>query len=848
MNIKKLLDDFNFVQVLYEIKNDEIYFKDVSDNFYKIEKIKKNIIGKKLKEFFPSVKEFGIYHKILKVYKTGEPLKHELNLYKDEKIKSWRYNYISKVEDDVLVLYHDYQNLPNISKDLILHKEKIEEIEKIANLGTWEMDVETGETKWSDEFFRICGFKPQSFKPNTKMGINIIYPEDRKIAINKIEKSISNKSNYKIEKRIVRPNGEIRHVRSIGNINDKFPNKIFVSFLDITNFKNKEKELKKKSDELIMIIDNMNRAFSLHEMIFDNDGNPIDYKFIRINKSFELMTGLSKNIIGKNISDIFKDESTEWVKLYAQIFTKNKTMHFEKYSHIFKKWYLVDAYKQNYNRFVTIFEDITERKKQEKQKSEIINSTLTSSFLTDKEGKILNINDKGCRYLKKTKAEIIGKQMSDLLPSKLVSGKRKKLLESILTGKPVYFIDSYNDKYFENYIYPIFDIDGSTEYIAIHGRDITEQEQIKNNLIDAKIKAENSDLLKSLFLANMSHEIKTPMNSIIGFSDILLDENFDKTNQNKFLKTINANAKHLEELINNILEYSKIESGEIELDILYEKFSINDLFDELEEIFLNINKRKNIDSVNLYFERRTKDSVIISDYLRLKQTLHNLISNAIKFTEIGHIRIGTSVKDNIITFFVEDTGIGIPNDKLDLVFEKFMQVDNSSKKYHQGAGLGLSISKSIINILGGNIWVDSKEKEGSTFFFTLPLDKKRNIKRKENLKNKYDFSDKTLFIIEDIPENYSMLGIMLKSMKVKTIWSDKHEDVYKHIDDIDAIIIDICVSNVDIKELLEKLKQIDKNVTIIAMSITNIKDIDCVDFQLMKPITKENISKILKKI
>jgi len=429
--------------------------------------------------------------------------------------------------------------------------------------------------------------------------------------------------------------------------------------------------------------------------------------------------------------------------------------------------------------------------------------------------------------------------------------RRKRLLEAIFTGSPVYFIDEHDGKFFEHYIYPILNDNGSTEYIAIHHKDITEQEIIKIELERSKIAAEKSDLLKSLFLANMSHEIRTPMNSIIGFSDILLDDNYECANSKKFLKTINANAKHLEELLNNILDYAKIEAGELDLELLYEKFSVNDIFEELEEIFYDVNEKKNLNSVKLVFEKRTEDEIIVSDFLRLKQVLYNLISNAIKFTEIGHIRVGTRIKDNTITFFVEDTGIGIPTEKLEIVFDKFVQVDATSKKQHQGTGLGLSIAKSIVNILGGNIWVDSTVKQGSTFIFTLPLQEKQNIETKNTDNTNYDFSELNVMVLEDIPENYSLLGIMLNSMKVNVDWLCSSEEALTIFKNntiiIDVIFIDMSVSNLDILNFIQNVKQIDEDVTIIVISVTDVIDIKNVDFQIVKPITKEKISSILKK-
>lgn len=619
---------------------------------------------------------------------------------------------------------------------------------------------------------------------------------------------------------------------------------IVLHIKDITeNFRYQE-EIKKKSNELENIIDNMNRSFALHEMIFDEAGIAKDYNFIRVNKSFYKSTGFKEDVIGKSVTKVLGKEAKVWIELYSNIFTSDKPLHFEKYLETFGKWYSIDAYRQNHNNFVTIFEDITSNKNKEIQQTDIINSTLTASFLTDIEGTILNINERGCRYFSKPKNEILGKRMSELLPREVAEQKRKRYLESIFTGQPLYFVDEVNGRYIENYIYPILDSKNAIQYVAIHGRDITQQKKNEIELETSKIKAEQSDSLKSLFLANMSHEIKTPMNAILGFSDILLDPEYDGLYKEKFLKSINTNAKHLEELLNNILDYTKIESGE--MDLLYEKFLINDLFTELEEIFSYVNYKQNREAVKLMFEKRSKEDKIISDYLRLKQILYNLISNAIKFTEVGHIRIGCRLKDNNIIFFVEDTGMGIPENKLDVIFKKFVQVDETTKKRYQGTGLGLSISKGLVEALGGNIWVDSKESVGSTFFFSLPYDAQVKIIDTKPAQE-IDFSHLLILLIDEVPENYSYLNIILKSLGVKIDYANNIDDAIHKItkNNFDVVFIDSNI--IKIIDLAEKIKQFNKNLPIINIGVNEIEDIN-IDNNLVKPITKEKIIQLLKNL
>ncbi len=211
--------------------------------------------------------------------------------------------------------------------------------------------------------------------------------------------------------------------------------------------------------------------------------------------------------------------------------------------------------------------------------------------------------------------------------------------------------------------------DSDNEIIFGILQDITSQKQNEEAL-------EKSNAVKSVFLSTISHELRTPMNAIIGFSDIILSNNKNKESE-RFLKSINSNAKHLDELLNNILDYSKIESDA--LDILYEKFSVNELFDELYDIFEDLNYRKNLDFVKLEFIKN-RDKKIKSDYLRLKQVLYNIISNSIKFTENGYIKISFTFDNNYITFKLEDTGIGIPKDQISHVFDRFWQYDSGSRQ------------------------------------------------------------------------------------------------------------------------------------------------------------------------
>jgi signal transduction histidine kinase len=238
----------------------------------------------------------------------------------------------------------------------------------------------------------------------------------------------------------------------------------------------------------------------------------------------------------------------------------------------------------------------------------------------------------------------------------------------------------------------------------------------KDDLREAKERAEKSDRLKSAFLANMSHEIRTPMNSILGFSELLEDLD-DKETKDQYLQIIQRNGTSLMRLLNDLMDLSKIEAGE--LSFKKKIFSINDLFEELKEIYLkDIEKRKTKD-IRLDFELPDGDIVMYSDPHRLKQVLSNLLTNAVKFTVGGSIIFRCRKEVDDLIFSVSDTGTGIPEEDQKSIFDRFIKYNYDSLN-NEGSGIGLSIVERIVKMLNGRVWFDSVYGKGSNFYFTIP--------------------------------------------------------------------------------------------------------------------------------
>jgi signal transduction histidine kinase len=248
-------------------------------------------------------------------------------------------------------------------------------------------------------------------------------------------------------------------------------------------------------------------------------------------------------------------------------------------------------------------------------------------------------------------------------------------------------------------------------------------------LHEAKEKAEESDRLKTSFLQNMSHEIRTPMNAIMGFSSLLVDNYNNKPKLEKFSDIIHSRCNDLLEIINGLLDISKIESGQLSVHV--EECDLNELFKELTRFFKEHQKR--IGKEHIHFSMNLPCnglvSPIMADTVKLKQILINLIGNAFKFTHSGIIECGCRLDNGSLIFFVSDTGIGIPKDKHEIIFERFAQLSNDRIRNCSGTGLGLSIVKGLLNRLGGRIWLESETENadagksgGTTFYFTFPYE------------------------------------------------------------------------------------------------------------------------------
>jgi len=353
---------------------------------------------------------------------------------------------------------------------------------------------------------------------------------------------------------------------------------------------------------------------------------------------------------------------------------------------------------------------------------------------------------------------------------------------------------------------------------------VTHRKNFENELVEAKNKAEDSDRLKSAFLANMSHEIRTPMNAILGFSDLLSTDEYSSEEKMEFIEMIKSSGRLLLNLINDIIDISKIEAGE--LKIQPSEFKLQELMDEMLQAFKQQMDRNGKSQVKLILSNREElqNTSITTDRLRLQQVLTNLLSNAMKFTREGEIEFGVLNISNSFEFFVKDTGIGIPEQKLEVVFERFRQADDSHTRLFGGTGLGLAITKHLIELLEGKIWVESQEGKGTAFYFTLPVSTKEpefvSSAANDNKTSLPNFKGKTILVAEDVDTNYYLIKTMLNKLDITVLHASNGlialDLAVEHKPDL--VIMDIQMPEMDGIEAFKQIRHQKLTMPVIAVT------------------------------
>jgi PAS domain S-box-containing protein len=598
---------------------------------------------------------------------------------------------------------------------------------------------------------------------------------------------------------------------------------------------------------------------------------------IEVNTAFcETLQYSGKEIIGKNIRMFTSPQSDEQIKNNISKILSGKTIIHE-VRNIRKDGTscIAALYETRINLpdgtpgILTVSNDITEKKRSEERMltlSRALESIGECVSITDYHNRIIFVNNAFCKTYGYCEDEIIGKDISIIRSSVNDTYPADKILSDTImggwTGELVNVRKDGSEFPIELSTSQIKDENGNSIALIGIAVDITDRKKVQLELIKAKEKAEESDRLKSAFLANMSHELRTPLNAIIGFSGMMVESGPDQ-NTTPYSRIILKSGQHLLSLVEDIFDTTMIETGQVRIN--YEITDIKALLSEVKDTIHGERVNENKTAVELKLNPDGGDSVkfIVTDSRKLKQVLINLLRNAIKFTDKGYIEYGfnevVSDEKKCYRFYVKDTGIGIDKKYHETIFNIFRQIDDTHTRKFGGMGIGLSIARKTIEILGGRIWVESEPSVGSVFYFTIPVlteSDAKILKPEEKtmiMEKKYD--GKTILIAEDEQSNFDFLKILLTRMNIRVLWAKngiEAVNICESDPSVDLVLMDIKMPLLNGYEATKRIKKNRPELPIIAQTayamISDKLDADkagC-DGYLSKPIKIYQIQEVLE--
>jgi len=601
-----------------------------------------------------------------------------------------------------------------------------------------------------------------------------------------------------------------------------------------------EKKLLDGKQFLQNIYDTVNHSVFVIDVLPDGS-----YRYKSINRLHEIRTGLKNEAIsGKSPREVLEPDVAATVTgYYDRCIHKGSSTEYEE-THMFKgklSWWrtILNPVRNDSGhiyRIIGTSTNITEHKLTEeklKTLSFAIQQSPTVVVITDPEGNIEYINPTFTEHTGYSEEEVMG-QNPRILKSGLMEDRvYEEFWKTILAGN-VWHGEFHNKKkngelYWEDAIVSaIVNQKGViTNFVAVK-EDITEKKKLWVDLIASKEKAEESDRLKTAFLANISHEIRTPMNGILGFAELLKEPQLSGEEQAEYIELINQSGKRMLALINDIVDISRIEAGETMIHV--EPTHVNKLLHNLCTFFRPLAANKNL-LLSCNNGLSDEECVIETDSAKLTQILTNLVQNGLKFSTEGEVRIGYIRKEDLLEFSVSDSGIGIPESMKESIFERFRQVDNSLTRHHEGSGLGLSISKAYVEMLGGSIRVESGEGNGSTFIFTLPFNPPGARKPEHHSTvNEASFGslrDTTILLAEDDAVSRILIkrSLQEENLTILDAWNgrDAVQMIIQH-PEVDLVLMDIKMPVMNGFEATREIKKLRPELPVIAQTAFTSKE------------------------
>ncbi len=711
-------------------------------------------------------------------------------------------------------------------------QELLEQVQRIGHIGSWKWDFATDSVRWSDEQYRLHGLEPQEIEVNFTTFLERAVPEDQEFVNQIIQQAYADHQPFRFDYRIVWPNGEVRWLHRQGEIvvgESGEPVGMVGTTRDITDRKRTEEERRKSEERYHKLFNSLLAGFSLNEVICDEAGKPIDYRFLEVNPAFERLTGLrAGELIGRTVREVLPNIEPVWIERFGTVALTGEPTQLTNYSQDLGRYYQVSAYCPTPGQFAILFDDITQRV----QAEEIVRVSEASLKEAQKLAKIGNwkwnlatnelvfsdevyaihgLKQNGQRWKPQDILQFVHPEDRESLVQlgeALAQGSAPGPTEyRILTpeGTPKHLIAQGSR---------VLDENGQTSHIFGTVQDITERKQAENDRL-AREAAEQASAAKSEFLSRMSHELRTPMNSILGFAQ-LLEMGTKGTltpTQRAWNSQILKGGQHLLKLINEVLDITRIEAGHWEMSS--EPVEVAQVAGEVLDLILPLSSERQI---WIHTESIAGQPVYLTaDKQRLKQVLLNLLSNAIKYNFVGgKVWLTWERKANgWWRIRVRNTGSGISPEKQAQLFQPFERLW-AEQRGEEGTGLGLYLSKRLVELMGGRIGFENTVGTGVIFWVELPpAEAPLGRELRENGATHHPrllLSQRSyrLLYIEDNLANYELVReILAEEIDIELIWAIQGsiglELARQHRPDL--ILLDLHLPDMPGREVLARLRQ-----------------------------------------
>lgn len=723
-----------------------------------------------------------------------------------------------------------------------------------SKMGAWERDIIEDSVRWSAELEKIFGIEPGGFDQTRSGFYELIYEDDRERVREEVNKAIGEKRSYTIEFRFVHKDGSIRWMEGRGQAlysKDGLPEKVYGIGIDITDRKLAEENLRQNEERYRTLFNSIDAGFCIIEMIFDEQNKPIDYRFIETNPMFEKQTGLI-NPVGKTARELVPDLEPHWFEIYGNIAITGEQTRFVNESEAMNRSFDVYGLRlgdQKSRKVAVIFNDITEKIRSERNliESEIrfrgLQQATPDGFMIfesmrDETGKIYDfkwiyVNPAAEKIVMRKEYELVGKLLLEEMPGNREEGLFDAFKEVVETGnlwqKEFYYSHEQLDNHFLSTAVKVND------GFAVAFSDISERKKIeleREQLLlsekEARREAEAANNAKDEFLSVLSHELRTPLNAILGWTRLMKTGLLDEERKIQAVETIERNTKLQHNLIEDLLDVSRIISGKM----LIEEAEI-DFIETVKSAMEMIRSLAETKNIQLSFETTEKTAIVSGDSTRLQQIVTNLVNNAVKFTpENGSVKLSLTKLKQSVLLIVEDSGIGISEEILPHIFDRFRQADSTTKRQHSGLGLGLTIVRHLAELHGGKVEAKSNGlNKGSSFSFEMPLAEKDywltgNDEKSEN-NTEYNeivpFLDgKSILLVDDEIDGIIPIQMMLEKYGAKTIYLNSGKEALDILADtsFDLLISDIGMPEMDGYTFIIKIRETAKNRMIPAIALT----------------------------